>query len=260
MAKTSTVVWSLIGTVIAVLGILGLIYGPGMYRQGKALVGPIVDIAQSEERLTEMNNEIPFDEPSDGAVNNDRFTVFLDIRRDFLPRYLEWQAIERKLEQGEPEDWETGMEVLKAIQGVMTMQIETLRKHGMSPAEFIWIEDSTYVNWAEHVTDVIDGSIVSEKLRETTVSDMEALADLERRYGSSRATREFAAVLDARLESLDNPGAPMVEGVPEANSTLFWDHRDEIVELDLARYSELHDIIRGNNNVNINIDSQADED
>jgi hypothetical protein len=260
MTKTSTIVWSLIGTVIAVLGILGLIYGPGMYRQGKALVGPIVDIAQSEERLTAMNDEIPFDEPADGIVSSDRFVVFLDIRRDLLPRYLEWQAMERKLEKGDPEDWESGMEILKAIQEVMTMQMESLRNHGMSPAEFIWLEDSTYVSWAENVADVIEGGAVAEKLRETTVSDQQVLADLERRYGSSRATREFAQVLDTRLETLENPGAPTVEGVPMPNSTLFWDHRDEIVELDLAKFSELHDIIRGNNNVNIQIDGHAGED
>ncbi len=251
MAKTSTVVWSLIGTVIAVLAILGLIYGPGMVRQGKALVGPIFDIAQSEERLQALNDEIPFDEPADGMISIERFTVFLDIRRDLLPRYLEWQAIERQLEAGDPEDWETGIEVLKAIQSVMTMQIETLRTHGMSPAEFIWIEDSTYLGWADGAADVIEGSATTEKLRATTVSDQQTLADLERRHGSSRTTREFAAVLEARLETLDNPGPPMIEGVPDANCTLFWDHRNEIVELDFARFSELHDILRGNNNINI---------
>lgn len=260
MTKTSTVVWSLIGAVIFVLGILGLIYGPGVYRQGKALVGPIVDIAQSEERLTELNDEIPFDKPSDGTIREDRFTVFLDIRRDLLPRYLEWQAIERQLEDGDPEDWEAGVEILQAIQGVMTMQIETLRNHGMSPAEFIWIEDATYVSWAENVTDVIEGSAISDNLRETTAADLQALEDLEGRYGSSRTTREFAAVLDGRLHSLDDPVAPIVEGVPDANSMLFWEHRDEIVELDLARFSELHDIIRGNNNVNINIEGHSEED
>ena len=260
MTKTSTVVWSLIGTVIAVLGILGLIYGPGMYRQGKAFVGPIVDIAQSEERLKALNDEISFEGPADGIISDERFTVFLGIRRDLLPRYLEWQAIERQLEQGDPEDWEAGMEILKAIQGVMTMQIETLRNHGMSPAEFIWIEDSIYVSWAENVADVIEGTAIIEKLRETTVSDQQTLIDLQRRYGSSRTTKEFAAVLDARLESLDNPAAPMIDGVPEANCALFWDHRNEIIELDLARFSELHDIIRGNNNVNINIEGHADDD
>jgi len=258
MAKTSTVVWSLIGTVVAVLGVLGLIYGPGMVRQGKALVGPIVDIAKSEERLRTLNDEIPFQEPADGMISGGRFAVFLDIRRDLLPRYLEWQAIERQLEAGDPEDWETGIEILTAIQRVMTMQIETLRTHGMSPAEFIWIEDSTYLGWAQRVADVIESSAITEKLRAITVSDQQTLADLERRHGSSRTTREFAAVLEARLETLDNPEPPMIEGVPDANRALFWEHRNEIVELDFARFSELHDILRGNNTVNINVDRDED--
>lgn len=258
MSRTSTVVWSLIGTVVAVLGILGLIYGPGMYRQGKALVGPIVDIAQSEERLTALNDEIPFDEPVDGVISTERFSVFLDIRRDLLPRYLEWQAIERELEKGDPEDWGTAMEVLDAIRDVMAMQIETLRLHEMSPAEFIWIEDSTYVNWAEKIDEMIDASAINDELRETAVSDLDELADLERRYGESRATKAFAARLEARLESLDTAGAPALEGVPEENASLFWTNREEIVELDLARFGELHDIIRGNNTVNIKIEGDED--
>ncbi len=60
MTRTSTVVWSLIGLVVVILGILGAVYGPEMYREGKAIVGPIVDIAQSEDRLAALNTEMPF--------------------------------------------------------------------------------------------------------------------------------------------------------------------------------------------------------
>jgi len=255
MTRTSTIIWSLIGMVILVLGILGLIYGPGMYARGKAFVGPIVDIAQSEERLSTLNAEMPFDESEDGTVGEDRFSVFLDIRRDLLPRYLEWQAIERQLEEHGQEDWGSAMEVLKAIQGVMTMQIETLQTHGMSPAEFIWIEDLAYVIWAGKAEELIETSAVTEKVRETTVADMEALAGLEGRFGSSRTTKEFTALLERRLQSLDNPDPPTVEGVSYATSALFWEHREELADLDLAAYSELHGVLRGND-VNIKIDGE----
>jgi len=258
MSRTSTVVWSVIGVVVAILLALGLVYGPDLYTRGKALVGPLVDIARSEERLADLNMEIPFDESPDGTISADRFEVFLEIRRDLLPRYLEWQAIERQLEQHDQENWEGAMGVLEAIRAVMTMQIETLRAHGMSPAEFIWIEDLAYVTWAERVEDLIRGNAVTESLRETTAADLETLADLEGRYGASRATREFAAGLTSRLDSLDNPGAPMVEGVSDWNSSLFWAHRQDLVELDLAKFSELHDILRGNNNVKINIDGNEE--
>lgn len=259
MTRTSTVVWSLIGAVVFLLGVLGAVYGPGVYREGKALVGPIVEMAKSEERLAALNTEMPFEKSADGSVGGDRFSVFLDIRRALLPRYLEWQSLERQLEEHGGEDWESAKEVLSAIQGVMTLQIETLQAHGMSPAEFIWIENLAYITWAETVEGALEASAVTEKLRETTVADKEAMADLERRFGTSRATREFATRLDHRLQTLDNPGPPTVEGVSKATSLLFWEHRDELADLDLAAYSELHGVLRGNNSVNINIDGEGED-
>lgn len=258
MSRTSTVVWSVIGAVIAILGTLGLIYGPPLYREGKALVGPIVDIAQSEKRLKALNEEIPFDEPADGAVDADRFAVFLDVRRDLLPRYLEWQSIERELDRGGEEDWESAKEVLSAVQGVITMQIDVLRKHQMPPAEFIWIEDLAYRDWADKVDEVVERNAVTEEVRQITTADLEALAALESRFGSSRASREFAALLDERLAALDAPAPPMVEGLPESTSRLFWEHRQELIDLDLAAYSELHEFLRGRNDVNINIENEGD--
>jgi hypothetical protein len=257
MARTSTVVWSVIGAVIAILGTLGMIYGPTLYREGRALVGPIVEIAQSEERLKALNEEIPSAEPAAGTVEPDRFAVFLDIRRDLLPRYLEWQSIERELERNGREDWESAKEVLAAVQGVITMQVEVLRKHQMSPAEFVRIEDLAYRDWADSVADDIENSAVAEKVREITVGDLEALAELEGRYGPSQVTRELAARLNRRLDSLDNPSPPTVEGVSEATSLLFWQHRQELMDLDLGAFSELHEFLRGKD-VNINIDNDGE--
>jgi hypothetical protein len=257
MTRTSTVVWSLIALVVAILAVLGAVYGPTMIREGRALVGPIVDIAQSEERLAELNTEMSFEEPSDGAVPADRLAVFIEIRRDLLPRYKEWQDIERELEKSGQEDWESAIEVLSAIQSVMGVQIETLRKHGMSPAEFVWIEDLVYRTWADEAEDAVSTSAEQDAVRETTVADLETLSELERRYGRSESMTEFAAHLGRRLSSLENPEPPVVEGVSPATSALLWAHREELRSLDLAAYSELHGILRGGNNVNIEIDGEG---
>lgn len=258
MIRTSTVVWSLIALVVAILAILGAVYGPTMIREGRALVGPIVDIAQSEDRLAELNTEMPFEEPTDGAVSADRFAVFIEIRRDLLPQYKQWQAIERELEGNGEEDWESAKEVLTAIQSVMGVQIETLRNRGMSPAEFVWIEDLVYRTWADEADDAVSTSAANEAVRETTEADLETLAELERRYGRSKSMTEFAAHLDRRLSSIENPEPPVVEGVSAETSALLWAHREELKALDLAAYSELHGILRGGNNVNIKIDGEGE--
>jgi hypothetical protein len=258
MTRTSTVVWSLIALVAAILAVLGAVYGPTMIREGRALVGPIVDIAQSEERLAELNTEMPFEEPTDGVVPADRLAVFIDIRKALLPRYEEWQDIERELERNGQEDWESAVEVLTAIQTVMSVQIETLRDHGMSPAEFVWIEDLVYRTWAEEAEDSVSTSAAHEAVRESTEADMERLAELERKYGRSKSMTEFAAHLEERLNSFENPDPPVVEGVSVETSALLWTHRDELGALDLAAYSELHGILRGGNNVNIQIDGEGE--
>lgn len=260
MSRTSNVVWSVIGLAAAIIAVLGAVYGPKMYREGKALVGPIVDIAQSEERLADLNAGMSFEEPADGVVTEDRLRVFLDIRRELLPRYKQWQDIERELKKHGQEDWESAMEALTAIQGVMAVQIDTLESHGMSPAEFVWLEDLAYETWATQAELQIESSAITETIRQTTVGDMENLAELEKRFGTSRTTKEFAARLEQRLRALDNPEPPMIEGVSDAASALFWTHREELADLDLSQYSELHGVVRGGNSVNITIDGEGEED
>ena len=258
MARTSTVVWSLIGIVLVILGALGLIYGPGLYREGKAVVGPIVDLAKTENRLVELNREFAFDEPEDGSVPEDRFEVFLEIRRQLLPTYREWQTVERALEKRNQEDWGTAKEVLAAIREVFAAQIASLRSHEMSPAEFIWIEDLVYVTWTEAVRAAIADNQATRRLRDTTAADLEALAELERRHGPSAVGRRFAERLEQRLRDLEADGPPSVAGISDATSAMLWAHRDEISALDFEAYSELHRAIRGNN-VNIELDGGSGE-
>lgn len=260
MSRTSSVIWGLIALVAAILAVLGAVYGPRMYQEGKALVGPIVDIAQSEERLANLNADMPFEEPAGGQIGEDRLMVFLNIRRDLLPEYKQWQDIERQLEKDGQEDWESAMEVLSAIQSVMAVQIATLEEHGMSPAEFVWIEDLAYDTWLEQVEEQISTNAAGELLRETTEGDKAMLDELESRYGASRTTKEFSTYLDQRLHTLDHPEPPVIQGLPQATSTLLWDHREELEDLHLAQYSELHGILRGNNNININIDGEGQDD
>ncbi len=254
MSRASNVIWSLIGLVVAIIGILGAVYGPDLYRKGKGLVAPIMEISRAEDTLDELNTELPFTVPDDGLVPIDRFTVFLEIRRTLLPRYQEWQHMERELEKSTQEDWSTAMDVLAAVQEVMSLQVETLRTHGMSPAEFVWIEDRIYLTWLPHVADAVRAGAAKDALRDATTEDLEILAELERQHGTSAASLSFGNHLRQRLDGLGLSNAPEVEGVSAATSDLFWDNRHELDDLDLTSYSELHKFIRGGDNVEINID------
>lgn len=254
MSRASNVIWSLIGLVVAIIGILGAVYGPDLYRKGKGLVAPIMEISRAEDTLAELNAELPFNVPDEGVVPEDRFLVFLDIRRALLPRYQEWQHMERELEKGTQEDWNTAMDVLAAVQDVMSLQVETLRTHGMSPSEFVWIEDQIYLTWLPHVADAVRAGASKDALRDVTTEDLEVLAELERQHGTSAASLAFGNRLRQRLDELGVSNAPEVEGVAAATSELLWNHRHELDDLDLASYSELHKFLRGADHVEIDID------
>ena len=79
-----------------------------------------------------------------------------------------------------------------------------------------------------------------------------------KKVADDTAFAEFAAHLDRRLSSFENPDPPVVEGVAAETSALLWAHREELSLLDLAAYSELHGILRGGNNVNIKIDGEGE--
>jgi hypothetical protein len=257
MPRTSTVIWSLVALVLAIFAVLGAVYGPELVRNAKAVLGPIVDIAKSEDRLQQLNAELPFNEPTSRTIDRDRFSVFLAIRRDLLPQYLRWQHIERELERQGQEDWQSAMEVLEAVQTIMNLQIDTLRAHGMSPAEFLWIEDIVYGEWSDAVDDLIETEALRQAVRGAAAESLELVESLEARYGSSAALREMRAHLEEDLDEIEQSSTPVVEGVPSETSKLLWDHRDEIAKLDLASYSELHRILRGSENVEIKIDGSS---
>jgi len=255
MQRTSTVIWTVVGAVAAVLVVLGLIYGPGLYREGRALVDPIVELSKSDDRLAELDASIPFTAPADGTISEDRLEVFLAVRRELLPHYLEWQRLEKRLDRTGSEDWDTAKEVLGLVREVAGAQVAALRNHGMSRAEFNWIEDLVYTTWFDAVDQVIVRDEVVTALRSTATQDLEFLGEVERRYGSSPATHQLGARLEARIADLEEPELPPIDGVSADTSLLLWRHRAELAELDLDRYSELHEMLRGKD-VNIELGSQ----
>lgn len=259
MNRTTTVVWSLVAAVVAILTVLGAVYGPRLVSEGRALVGPIVDIAKAEDRLAELNAELGFAPPEDGRITPDRFEVFLDVRRDLLPHYLEWRDMERQLERSGQEDWATAKEVLDAVRQITSTQIETLRNRAMSPAEFIWIEDLVYGDWVPKVEEAAASSATRSAVRAATRDTLEVLTAAERVHGTNAVANAVRTHLEGRLDELGSTDAPVVPGFDEETTQLLWRHRDEITRLDFSGYSGMHGILRGSKEVEVKINPSDSE-
>lgn len=236
MARSAaSAVWTVVGVVAAILVGLAVLFGPRLYREGRQLVGPITDLARAEKEMAALDRDLPFTPPADGMVSEARLQVFFQIRRDLVPHYQRWEVLSREVEaRGDSQSWSSAKEVLAAVRDVLAVQTALLRQHGMSAAEFRWLERQVYDDWFES----LGSTEVDLRLRRSTEEDLRFVTELGARHGRSQALAEIERRLEARLADLAS--APTADAGGGPNSALFGQHRDEIAELDLSAYAEMH--------------------
>jgi hypothetical protein len=196
-------------------------------------------MARSESALEDLDAEFPFTAPSGEAeVTEGRLLEFFAVRRELRPLYSSWQDTVEVVEREHGESWRGAKLILAETRDTMTGQIALLRDAQMSPSEFLWLEEIVYQRWRKPQDDA-EHRAQREVVRDVTEEDVDIVADLERRHGSSPALRELRSRLDDRLDATEDDGPVSVPGISPATQELLWRYREQIDELDLAGY-ELH--------------------
>jgi hypothetical protein len=258
MARSgSNVVLTVVVVVIVGLGIVAGVVGPRIYREGKAMVQPIAEMAKAEERLAALNEEFPYDGSGDGLVSEERLTAFLDVRRSLKPKYEAWDAMVREVESKE-ESWDTAKVVIAQTSQVMTAQIDLLQAASMSQNEFRHLEVEIYERWLGAVTEA-EGLALDPAIRTFTEDDLAFVAGLRAQHGESPPLEAMDRRLRERLDAVNLEGPPAVDGVPAANAALYWERLDEIRGLDLAD-NDLHSALRDGRTGDVNIQLGSEND
>ena len=236
------IIWTIVVITCIGLAVLGIVLGPRLVRDGRAMVGPIFDLARSEESVASLNRELPFTPPADGRVSEERLAVFLALRRDLLVPYQRWAALRDDLEKTQPESLAGAKLALGAVRDVFADQDRLLRRHAMSPAELGWLESRVYDDWLAALEQGDDwgNPKLAERLAGWLEEDLAAVAEARRRHGGGAALDQVEAHLRRRQEELAGRRPPALESVPAANEELFLRHLDAIRELDLTDHAELH--------------------
>jgi hypothetical protein len=255
VARTSNVIWTVVVVLLLLFGLVAAVFGPRLYREGKALLGPIAELATSEKAMKALDEEFPFQPPDDGIVDEGRFLVFLGVWGELQPAYARWQDLVGELEGRRTQSWQEAKDALAATRDVHRAQHEALRAHGMSPTELVWIEDAALAWWrqVEPLIESEDRPAIVQHLREAREEDLRVVANLERRYGASPALEAMGRHLEERLAALDVSVAPEVDGVPEANQGLFWRYRQKIASIAGASRNPLHEMIREPGGIRIEV-------
>jgi hypothetical protein len=234
--------WTAVLVVVVIVIGLAAVVGPTVYREGRAIAGPIAQMARSEGELEDLDSEFPFTPPEgDAVVTEQRLLEFLAVRRELKPLYLSWQDTVETVERQHGESFAGAKPVLAATRDVMTGQIVALRNARMSPSEFQWLEDVVYDRWQSAQGDA-DPVARRAVIRQLTEDDLEFVSALERRHGSGAALTQLRDRLEERLATTTAATPVSAAGIAPATQDVLWRHRDVIDQLDLARH-ELHSVL-----------------
>jgi len=240
--NTSIIIASIVAALFLCFFMAALIFGPDLYREGKAFLGPITEMAGVKGDFKTLNREFGFAEPEDGLVTEARLLVFLDVRSELKGVYDAWRDVVRTVEREHPDSWRGAKDVLAVTRDVIMAQVGMLRRQGMSAVEFRWLEDRVYGEWFDQIKDLAGDAanpLVASELRHKTEEDLAFVGKLEKQYGASPAIEALRRRFEQSL--LNTTERPAIPGIPEGNQQLFWRFRDRIADLVLKGY-EMHNV------------------
>jgi hypothetical protein len=238
-----------IAVVVAGLAVGAAVFGGLWWAKGKA-----DQFTGNEARIDELKkkaNEVPFEEPEDGVVREDRLVKFLDIRKRLYSVYQKHQdALEamNKKKQAEWSDVTTGLGVLNEIR---MAQAQALADVGMSEDEYRFMIGQVYKTlWAAEVAKQTGGKSISEAAGEMYDKAADEMEKARQAQAASpvpgtltpeqqEAAEESRVDLERGIADARRAGADAREGskeldVPPANIALFRKYEGDIKKYAMA--------------------------
>ncbi|HUG55417.1 MAG TPA: hypothetical protein VMR21_17560 [Vicinamibacteria bacterium] len=202
-----------VAVVVVGLAVGAAVFGGLWWAKGKAeqFTGNEARI----EELKEKANAVPFEEPEDGLVREDRLVKFLEIRKRVYSVYEKHQGMLESMNQKKQADWSDVTSGLGVINEIRTAQAEALAEVGMSEAEYRYMVEQVYKTlWASEVAKQTGGKSISEAaggMYEQAADEMERARQAQK--GASPGTEELTP---EQREALEKSEAELEKGIADA--------------------------------------------
>lgn len=235
MSNSTSTVLKVLGTAVVVTLIaFAAFVGPRLYRAGRSVVAPVVEMSRLEDQLAALDAEFPPPAETSDTLDAGRLDDFLAIRRDLAPRYREWDDVVEVVE-ARGDSWEGARDVLAVTRDVLRAQIDALRSRSMSPSEFRDLERLVYDRWLDEI-DAADVTAADTSLADVTRADLEFVREQAAREGRTPALEAVERRLETRIDELAAGAPPTVEGIDPEVAALLWAHRDDIAAVRLSAH------------------------
>jgi len=233
--------------VVAVVGIVGF----GFWAKGKA------DAMQAElkkvSELSEKADAIPFTEPADGILSEDRLVKFLAVRKRLFPLYEKHKAGLEQLQQSQNQDKNNPKQpdlsdvsrmvgAIAIMNELQQVHLQALIDEGMSRSEYRYHVQAVYKTmWAAELRKATGGKTAGQATGEGMKQAARALEEQARAtpdpslppeaQAAMRQAQEQARQQAGHLEQQADHAAQQLEeidNVPEQNLALFRKYEAEI--------------------------------
>ena len=217
-----------LGAILVLLLVATAVVGPGIYREGRKFVGPIVAMGQSGKRLQAYSQAHPYKHPADDRIDPERLMRFLDIRRKVDELYSgllpELQAIPR----GQSQDYHDAQKALATMQKLIPARIQIFLDAEMTPAEYHDLERVVYGTWLP----ALHGMEGRQEERLLAAREIRRLAGGEK---DEAVAKKLEALARDLIQSELQPPA----GLSAETHQLLLSHLDEIEQYSLSAYQDL---------------------
>jgi hypothetical protein len=192
-----------IGVVLALVGAVAAVFGPGALRRARSMYAPISRMKVEQTEFEAWTRGKAWREPAVPALGPEKLDAFLALRRDL--RRLETKGNE--LRRRGPADGERARlrdvpAIMEGVGGLLGERFAAFREHDIVPAEYDYLEHLVYVTWLGGISTEGDDPAA----RERAAREIDQAA--AREGGAVRARMQQAAAdLRGRV-----PGPPA--GIP----------------------------------------------
>jgi hypothetical protein len=194
-----------IGVVLAVVGAVAALFGPGALRRARSMYAPISRMKADQREFEGWVRQRAWSEPATPALSPEKLDAFLALRRDL--RALEEKGTElqrRRPADGKRVRFEDMPAIVEGVGGLLGERFAAFRKHDIVPAEYAYLERLVFDTWLSGLATGGDDPAA----RERAAREIDQAAARETAGAVRTRLQQVAAALRNRV-----PAAP--KGIPE---------------------------------------------
>ncbi|HEY8147923.1 MAG TPA: hypothetical protein VIK51_03265 [Vicinamibacteria bacterium] len=207
-----------IGVVLALVGAVAAVFGPGALRRARSMYAPISRMKVEQREFEAWARQRAWSEPKAPELSPQKLDAFLALRRDLHALEDKGTELRRRAPaDGQRTRIEDVPAIVEGVGGVLRERFAAFRRHDIVPAEYDYLEHLVYRTWRDGLATGGDDPAA----RERAAREIDQAAERETAGAVRTRLQQVAAALRSRV-----PAAPT--GIPEEVHRLLLGRATEI--------------------------------